>query len=242
MKNKFIPFAEFIKTKSDTQYLHEDIWKESTICLLHSPGEVDKSAIAFEIASKVAAPDRGVIYVNTDDRACDFTAADKPANLFIFTPEYESPDDPTDYADLVIAGIQEAIDNTGVRTFVIDSITRIAALSFGRNASAAYVMKRLAILQVRYKLSLLIIANDTTKSADRALLTLSASQIKPNPETSECSENSVNSECSENSKSPEQSECLEHSHSSTSTINKQPRRKLSRRDRRILRRQSPSHQ
>ena len=95
----------------------------------------------------------------------------------ILNPEYESPDDERDYADLVISSIEEIVATSDIRTFIIDSVTRIAALSFGRNASAAYVMKRLAVLQKRYRLSLLIIANDSTKSANRALLNLTDSEI-----------------------------------------------------------------
>ncbi|MDE6369729.1 MAG: hypothetical protein K2K94_10890, partial [Muribaculaceae bacterium] len=60
-------------------------------------------------------------------------------------------------------------------------VTRIAALSFGRNASVAYVMKRLVALQVRCKLSLLVISHDTTKTTDRALLNLSDTEITLDP-------------------------------------------------------------
>lgn len=83
----------------------------------------------------------------------------------------------TYYADLVISGIEEAVATTSVRTFVIDSVTRIAALSFGRNASASYVMKRLMALQVRCGLSLLVISHDSTKAADRALVGFADSEI-----------------------------------------------------------------
>ena len=65
-------------------------------------------------------------------------------------------------------------------------MTRIAALSFGRNASAAYVMKRLVALQVRCKLSLLVVSPDSTRATDRALLNLADSEIlMPEPSTDE---------------------------------------------------------
>ena len=81
--------------------------------------------------------------------------------------------------------IEEIITTTSIRTFVIDSVSRIAALSFGRNASVAYVMKRLVALQVRCKLSLLVISHDSTKSTERALLTLSDSEITVETSTEE---------------------------------------------------------
>ena len=111
-------------------------------------------------------------------------------NFYVFTPEYESIDDTADYADLVFEAIEQAIRTTSIRTFVIDSVNRIAALSFGRNASVAYIMKRLVALQVKCRLSVLVVADDTTKSVNNALITLAASEISENSEHSEDSEHS----------------------------------------------------
>ncbi|MDE6367740.1 MAG: AAA family ATPase, partial [Muribaculaceae bacterium] len=183
MKNKFINSTQFSQVAKKVSFLYKNLWKEFTTCLLHGARQTDKSESAIDIAVAISSDERDVIFINTESHAEDYS--DKIAtapNLYIFTPEFESPNDPTDYADLVIAGIEEAVKTTEVRTFVIDSVTRIAALSFGRNASAAYVMKRLVALQVRYKLSLLIVAHDSTKSTDRALLNLAHSEIILAPE------------------------------------------------------------
>ncbi|MDE6369554.1 MAG: AAA family ATPase, partial [Muribaculaceae bacterium] len=166
----------------------------------------------------------------------------------------------TDYADLVIGAIEEIIDETDVRVFIIDSVTRIAALSYGRNSSAAYIMKSLVNLQLRSGCSLLVISHDSTKSADRALINLAATEItakKPEapittgaePKISECSKTLTNllseyseySECSECSKTPailpsENSECSEYSECSIPSYPSAS--KLSRRERRLLRRQA----
>ncbi|MDE6369566.1 MAG: hypothetical protein K2K94_10055, partial [Muribaculaceae bacterium] len=123
---------------------------------------------------------------------CDIDTLSKaPASLSVCIPSFESPEDKTDYADLVISTIEEIVRDTDIRTFVIDSVTRIAALSFGRNASVAYVMKRLVALQVRCKLSLLVILHDSTKTTDRALLNLTDTEIIIDPTPAELKETKV---------------------------------------------------
>lgn len=178
MKNQFISTLSIIKNAVKSIFLFKNIWKENTTMLLHGKREDDKTAIAVDIAAALSKEGREVLYVDTQSRIDDYAdrlaGADK---MLVFRPAYDSPDDKTDYADLVIAGIEEAVATTGIRTFVIDSLTRIAALSFGRNASAAYVMKRLVALQVRCGLSMLVIAHDTTKSSARALLNLADSEL-----------------------------------------------------------------
>ena len=179
MVHKFLTASEFFKNAAKRVYLYKNIWKENSTALLHGPREADKTAQAIDIACDIARTGREVVYVACERRIEDHGArlVNAPQKLSICTPTFESPDDKTDYADLVISAIEEIIASTAIRTFVIDSVTRIAALSFGRNASAAYVMKRLAALQVRCKLSLLVMSHDSTKSVDRALLTLADCEI-----------------------------------------------------------------
>ncbi|MDE5555408.1 MAG: hypothetical protein K2J10_09535 [Muribaculaceae bacterium] len=157
--------------------LYQNIWFENTTVLFHSPRsyEVNKSDTALAIANDVAAKGRDVLYISTE-ALLGKTRVDAE-RLFVFTPEFESIDDNRDYADLVFEAIEHAVRDTAIRTFVIDSVTRIAALSFGRNASAAYIMKRLVALQVKCKLSLMVLADDTTKSTVRALSALASADI-----------------------------------------------------------------
>ena len=210
MKNQFSTTANFFKKVTESVFLFKKQWKENTIALFRSPRESDKNPFIAEVIDSVAINDRKVLYVNTEHRAETFAERFvNNENLFIFIPTYESPDDPRDYADLVISGIEEAVAETDIRTFIIDSVTRIAALSFGRNASPAYIMKRLAALQARHGISLLIIAHTSTKSTDRALTTLADTDlselaegsdatccVRPQKEFSELSENSGSSELS----------------------------------------------
>lgn len=179
MVHKFLTAAEFFKNAAKRVYLYKNVWRENSTALLHAPRETDKTATAIDIACDLARKGRETVYVACERRIEDYAArlANAPQKLSVCIPAFESPDDKTDYADLVISTIEEIIGTTEIRTFVIDSVTRIAALSFGRNASAAYVMKRLAALQVRCKLSLLVLSHDTTKSVDRALLTLADCEI-----------------------------------------------------------------
>ena len=183
MDHKFLSAKRFFSEVKKTVYLYKNLWKEGTTTLLHAPREVEKTAKALEIASDIASHGRGVLYVNAESHLYDCKADSE--NLYIFTPEFESIDDKSDYADLVFEAIEQAIRTTSIRTFVIDSVSRIAALSFGRNASAAYIMKRLVALQVKCKLSILVVANDTTKSANNALLSLAASEITISDEQTE---------------------------------------------------------
>lgn len=187
MVHKFLTAAEFFKNAAKRVYLYKNIWKENSTALLHGQREADKTAQAIDIACDIARRGREVVYVACERRIEEHAArlVNGPQKLSICTPTFESPEDKTDYADLVIAAIEEIVATTAIRTFVIDSVTRIAALSFGRNASAAYVMKRLAALQVRCKLSLLVLSHDSTKSVDRALLTLADCEIQVEVEKDE---------------------------------------------------------
>lgn len=188
MAPRFIKASEYFKNIAQTVYLYKNIWRENSTALLHAPREIDKTATAIDIALDLAAKGRKVVYVDCDqqlDRHLDaLTGA--PDSLSIYIPTFASPDDKTDYADLVINAIEEIARTTSIRTFVIGSVTRIAALSFGRNASVSYVMKRLVAMQVRYQLSLLVISHDSTKATERSLLNLANSEIlllpDPTPE------------------------------------------------------------
>lgn len=213
-----------------TVYLYQNIWKQNSTALLHAPVSVDKTSYTLDIIEEITRKGEQVVYVDTQshlsDNAGRISSFD---NLFVLTPRYESPDDMTDYADLVISSIEEAIRTSDIRTFVIDSVSRIAALSFGKNASAAYVMKRLVALQMRYGLSLLVIAHDSTASALRALLILADSEIKIAENDTDTSVNVLtNSKDIKDLKAPE----------SIPAITPTSSKKLSRQQRRALKRQA----
>ena len=156
MDHKFISSTKFFSEVTKTVYLYGKVWREATTALIHGPRAVDKSAGALDIALEIARGGREVLYVNAGDRLGRLAGSDAGhENLYMFTPEFESIDDTSDYADLVFEAIEQAVRTTSIRTFVIDSVSRIAALSFGRNASVAYLMKRLVALQVKGRLSVL---------------------------------------------------------------------------------------
>ena len=192
MNHKFVSAKSYFSDIKKTVFLYKNLWKEGSTALLHAPREVDKSSMALSIANEIAGKGREVLYINAEERIDGFSADSD--GLYVFTPEFESIDDTADYADLVFGAIEQAVRTTSIRTFVVDSVSRIAALSFGRNASAAYVMKRLVALQVKCRLSILVVANDSTKSANNALLTLAAAEITVNEETSVAPERTESSE------------------------------------------------
>lgn len=178
MDFKFTHVKRFFTDIRQTVYLYKNIWKEHSTALLRAPRETDKTALALDIAAQLSSAGRSLLYVNVEGHLEDFPdRASAIDNMLVFNPEFSSPDNKMDYADLVIAGIEEAVATTDIRTFIIDSVSRIAALSFGKNASVAYVMKRLVALQTRFRLSFLIISHDSTKATDRALTGLAASTI-----------------------------------------------------------------
>lgn len=178
MDHKFISSTKFFSEVTKTVYLYGKVWREATTALIHGPRAVDKSAGALDIALDIARSGREVLYVNAGDRLGRLAGSDAGhENLYMFTPEFESIDDTSDYADLVFEAIEQAVRATSIRTFVIDSVSRIAALSFGRNASVAYLMKRLVALQVKGRLSVLVVADDATKSVNNALAALAAAEI-----------------------------------------------------------------
>lgn len=182
MNYKFIKAKDFITScnnKPRTLYYE---WKEGDICLVHGKRESGLSLIAMGIANNVAQSDNEVLYVNADRHYGRFSSLTEASdNIYVYTPEYESPEDKRDYADLIFDNLEEAVKTTKFRTIVIDSVTHIAALSFGRNASAAYIMKRLAALAMRHKLSLLVVAEETTRAATRSLLSYSNVDIIVTP-------------------------------------------------------------
>lgn len=178
MEHKFIAASNFFSEVKKSVYLYEDKWKEGTTTLIRASRDIDKTAKAFAIASDLAKSGREVLYVNAEEHIDRYAGKSVCCdNLYIFTPEYESIDDTTDYADLVFEAIEHAIRTTSIRTFVIDSVSRIAALSFGRNASVAYIMKRLVALQVKCRLSLLVVADSATRVVNNALVSLAATEI-----------------------------------------------------------------
>lgn len=177
MEHKFVKARNFFTQISRNAYLYKNLWQEGTTALLHAPRSVDKTSEALTIAADIAVSGREVLYVNTEERVDRYAEiAGDSDNLYVFTPEYDSPDDNSDYADIVFDAVIQAVSTTSIKTFVVDSVNRIAALSLGKNASPSYVMKRLVAMQRKYRLSLLVIADDAGNSVN-TLRTLAATEI-----------------------------------------------------------------
>ncbi len=187
MENRFSTADTYIDKNSNFCNLYADIWQENTTSLLLSPRESDKTSFAIDIANSLTSQSKKVFYITTQRLSkSNLSKITGNENLYVHSPEFADAKDKTDFADIVIADIEEAIESTGARIFIVDSLSRISALSFGKNASANYVMKRLVALQVRHKISLLVLAHDATRAANRSLINLADSQIEiPNTETTE---------------------------------------------------------
>lgn len=192
MKNKFSTADSFIAQNSSSVQLYGDLWLENTTAILHAPRAAGKTERAIDIAVGLTSNGNEVFYLTTG--RIDNSLLHKIAGntrLYVHKPEFSAPDDMTDYADIVIADIEEAIAETSARIFIIDSLSRIAALSFGRNASPAYIMKRLVALQVRHKISVLVVARDTTRAAVRALVNLADAEITVPDEPAETADSAT---------------------------------------------------
>ena len=183
MKNIFLSSKQLFEEIGKVVNLYKNIWRERTVCLLHARRETPKTDRALDIALEVAATGRKTLYVNVDRKiglyANRLTTAS--SNLLFATPNFDGPDDSRDYADIVFELIEKAIKEHQIETFVIDSVSRIAALSTGRNASVKRIMKRLSIMQLRYGISILAVAHIDSRASLRSLLDFVDSQIDINP-------------------------------------------------------------
>lgn len=184
MENRFNLADGYIANLSPVADLYNNIWSSESTCLLHAPRHVDKSSLAVDIALSITAKGISVFYLTANRLSADLLNKMRGnGHLYVHQSEFCTPDDPTDFADIVLKDLEDAIAATGVKVFVIDSLSRIAALSFGRNASPSYLMKRIVALQVRHKISILVLAHDTTKAALRKLTDLVDSELTiPEPE------------------------------------------------------------
>ena len=178
MENRFKLADSFIGSLSPVADLYNNIWSENSTCLLHAPRDLDKSSLAVDIALSLTARDIPVFYL-TGSRlnAALLDKMKDNSRLYIHQSEFSAPDDPEDFADIVFKDLEDAIAATGAKVFIIDSLSRIASLSFGRNATPAFLMKRFMAMQVRHKVSFLVIAHDSTKAATRALVNLADSEL-----------------------------------------------------------------
>ena len=184
MKNIFLSSKQLFEEIGKVVKLYKNIWRERTICLLHARRETPKTDRALDIALEVAAAGRKTLYVNVDRKIglyADRLASTNSENLLFATPNFDGPDDSRDYADIVFDLIERAVKEHQIETFVIDSVSRIAALSTGRNASVKRIMKRLSIMQLRYGISILAVAHIDSRASLCSLLDFVDSQIDINP-------------------------------------------------------------
>ena len=183
MKNIFLSSKQLFEEIGKVVNLYKNLWRERTICLLHARREIPKTDRALDIALEVAAAGRKTLYVNVDRKINQYAdrLTTSSSNLLFVTPNFDGPDDTRDYADIVFELIEKAVKEHQIDTFVIDSVSRIAALSNGRNASVKRIMKRLSIMQLRYGISILAVAHIDSKASLRSLLDFVDSQIDINP-------------------------------------------------------------
>ena len=188
MENRFKLADSFIGSLSPVADLYNNIWSENSTCMLHAPRDLDKSSLAVDIALALTARDIPVFYLTARDIPVFYLTGSRlnaalldkmkgNSRLYIHQSEFSAPDDPEDFADIVFKDLEDAIVATGAKVFIIDSLSRIASLSFGRNATPAFLMKRFMAMQVRHKVSFLVIAHDSTKAATRALVNLADSEL-----------------------------------------------------------------
>lgn len=179
MKNQLVSNSNFINSTENTDYLIPGSWREKTTLLLRGSQDIDKTEIAIEVARAISAGGSKVAYINTADTLHNYTKRLVGIdNLSVLNPVFDSEDENKDFADSMIAALEEVIAETDIKVFIIDSLSRLAALSYGRNASVTYVMKRLVNLQMRTGCSFLVISHDSSKSVDRALVTLAAGEYQ----------------------------------------------------------------
>ncbi|MDE6715312.1 MAG: AAA family ATPase, partial [Muribaculaceae bacterium] len=163
-------------------------WKEGEIVLLHENKYISKIDSTCDIINAVNSHDatREILYIDTENHApALIEQLVENTHLSVYRPTFDDDTLDMDYADLVISAIETAVKETQIRVFVVDSINRIAAASFGRNASPVHIMKKLVALQMRYGISLLVIAHTDSRSTREALQALANrdiyAKLKPRP-------------------------------------------------------------
>ena len=103
MKNQLLSATDFVENVKNTVYIYRKLWRENTTALIHAPQSVDKTAKALEIAAEASASGRKIVYINAANTLHDHAdAVRRISGLSIFNPRYESADDTSDYADIVI--------------------------------------------------------------------------------------------------------------------------------------------
>lgn len=114
-----------------------------------------------------------VLYVDTElNDACfaqryahrDSPGLLLPGNLIHFHPRAACSGSHSDMAELTFDAIEEALASGYTKFVVIDSITRIAQRSFGRNANQKHLMKRFSFLQDKYNATFVIVAHNKSYS------------------------------------------------------------------------------
>ena len=187
---QFIPLSAIAQNLQNT-HSHDLVpkqWKEGEIVLLHEHKYISKIDSACDIINAVNSHDatREILYIDTENHApALIEQLAENTHLSVYRPTFDEDTLDSDYADLVISAIETAIKETQIRVFVVDSINRIAAASFGRNASPVHIFKKLVALQMRYGISLLVIAHTDSRSTREALQALANrdiyAKLKPRP-------------------------------------------------------------
>ena len=184
----FLNPVELENSTKNTRYLYERIWRESTLCVMHGPREVDKTDLAIDIALDIIKNNRGkVLYVSADGSLAKWTA--RKANFgklsglggfLTYSARFNDAEDERDFSEIVFQAVRTAHKHR-IKTVIISSINRIAAMSKGRYSRVANVMKELALMQMRYGLSILVIADTKTKRSANVLFDYAESDIDMNP-------------------------------------------------------------
>lgn len=184
MKDQFVSLKTIAEKYSNSScsgqphYLVPNLWKEGEVALLHAPRAFDKLSAASSIITEASGFDSKVLYIDVENASAKLISLiPEVVQLQVYTPALTDESDDKDFAELVISAIECAVKECGIRIFVVDSINRIAAASFGRNASPVHIMKKLVYLQMRYGISILVLAHSDSKSTFSALTALANCDI-----------------------------------------------------------------
>ncbi|MEJ7821514.1 MAG: BT4734/BF3469 family protein [Chitinophagaceae bacterium] len=179
---------EDAKTKPIPKMLFSEFWHEGEICILFADTNVGKSILAVQIANSISTGDsiEGFIYEAGKQKVyyLDFELSDKQFQKR-YSNNYES-DYPFDdnflrvninpdftdfraFEDQLFDELEKTIIEFSVKYLIVDNITYLKTQSTETAKDALPLMRRLKELQMKYSLSILILAHTPKRDLSRQI-------------------------------------------------------------------------
>jgi len=183
-------------TDAQSQPIPEDLYHglmySGEMTILFADTGIGKSIFAFQIAVEIANKGHDVLYVDLElsDKQFEARYSDNFQNPFKFPDNIHFADISLDtsipagwtYEDYFIESLINEINKTGVKTIIIDNMTKIVSTDTDKANTAKPLMDRLVALKREYGLTLLLLEHTRKTDMHRPLFIndLQGSKMKVN--------------------------------------------------------------